>query len=247
MDMSQPGRSVRGDHGRRTARGGQRARAGRPRGSTRERILDVALELFNEQGYEKTSLREIAQRLGVTKAALYYHFERKEDILLELHLRLHALGRDVFERLGDLQDAEGFVDAWSGLLDQFIDQVVSNRELIRLHERNRNAFEQLEQSERHEEQHGDIEQQLRRFLSSSAIPLAQRVRMACSIGAVMGAMIGAGDVFADVPITELTGLVRDALRDLMGSKDPASPATATRRRPSRSARSRDQRRDAPLR
>ena len=32
---------------------------------------------------------EIAERLGVTKAALYYHFERKEDILLELHLRLH--------------------------------------------------------------------------------------------------------------------------------------------------------------
>ena len=58
----------------------------------RERILDVSLELFNEQGYDKTSLREIAERLDVTKAALYYHFERKEDILLELHLRLHALG-----------------------------------------------------------------------------------------------------------------------------------------------------------
>jgi AcrR family transcriptional regulator len=244
--MSQPGRSVRDDHGGRTARGGERSRAGRPRGSTRERILDIALELFNEQGYEKTSLREIAQRLGVTKAALYYHFERKEDILLELHLRLHALGRDVFEQLGTLQDSEGSVDAWSGLLDQFLNQVVSNRELIRLHERNRNAFEQLERSEHHEEQHGDIEQQLRRFLSSSAIPLAQRVRMACSIGAVMGAMIGAGDVFGDVSITELTGLVRDALRDLMGSKDPVPPATAARR-PSRSARSRDQRRDAPLR
>ena len=61
-------------------------------GSTRERILDIALELFTEQGYDKTSLRDIAERLGTTKAALYYHFERKEDILLELHLRLHALG-----------------------------------------------------------------------------------------------------------------------------------------------------------
>src|ERR1700744_816925 len=67
-------------------------RGGRPRGSTRERILDIALELFNENGYDKTSLREIADHLGVTKAALYYHFERKEDILLALHLRLHALG-----------------------------------------------------------------------------------------------------------------------------------------------------------
>src|ERR1700728_3155712 len=70
--------------------------------STRERILDIALELFNEKGYENTSLREIAERLGTTKAALYYHFERKQDILLELHLRLHALGEQVFGQLGEL-------------------------------------------------------------------------------------------------------------------------------------------------
>lgn len=49
--------------------------------STRERIQQVALDLFGEQGYEKTSLREIAERLEVTKAALYYHFKSKEEIL----------------------------------------------------------------------------------------------------------------------------------------------------------------------
>ena len=43
------------------------------RGDTRARIQQVALEMFAEQGYERTSLREIAERLGVTKAALYYH------------------------------------------------------------------------------------------------------------------------------------------------------------------------------
>jgi AcrR family transcriptional regulator len=48
---------------------------------TRQRALDVALELFAEQGYEKTSLREIAERLDVTKAALYYHFASKEALL----------------------------------------------------------------------------------------------------------------------------------------------------------------------
>ncbi|MFF0151452.1 TetR/AcrR family transcriptional regulator [Micromonospora sp. NPDC005203] len=50
-------------------------------GGTRERIKAVALELFTEQGYEKTSLREIAERLNVTKAALYYHFKSKDDIV----------------------------------------------------------------------------------------------------------------------------------------------------------------------
>ncbi|MDH6702687.1 TetR/AcrR family transcriptional regulator [Streptomyces griseoviridis] len=54
------------------------------RGNTRQRIQDVALELFAEQGYEKTSLREIAERLDVTKAALYYHFKTKEEILVSI-------------------------------------------------------------------------------------------------------------------------------------------------------------------
>ncbi|GHD96386.1 TetR/AcrR family transcriptional regulator [Streptomyces naganishii] len=54
------------------------------RGNTRQRIQDVALELFAEQGYEKTSLREIAERLDVTKAALYYHFKTKEEIIVSL-------------------------------------------------------------------------------------------------------------------------------------------------------------------
>lgn len=54
------------------------------REDTRTKIQDVALELFIEQGYEATSLREIAERLGVTKAALYYHFKTKDDIVLSL-------------------------------------------------------------------------------------------------------------------------------------------------------------------
>jgi len=54
------------------------------RTDTRRRIQDVALKLFAEQGYEKTSLREIAERLDVTKAALYYHFKTKEDILISI-------------------------------------------------------------------------------------------------------------------------------------------------------------------
>src|SRR6204780_3534769 len=52
-----------------------------PRTDTRSRVQKVALELFAEHGYEKTSLREIAERLGGTKAALYYHFKSKEDIV----------------------------------------------------------------------------------------------------------------------------------------------------------------------
>ena len=53
-------------------------------GTMRERIREVALELFTERGYDGTSVREIAEQLGVSKAALYYHFKSKEAILLDL-------------------------------------------------------------------------------------------------------------------------------------------------------------------
>jgi AcrR family transcriptional regulator len=51
------------------------------RTDTRDRILSVGLRLFAEQGYANTSLREIAEELGVTKAALYFHYKTKEEII----------------------------------------------------------------------------------------------------------------------------------------------------------------------
>lgn len=60
----------------------------RRRTDTRSRVRSVAMELFTEQGYDKTSMREIAERLGVTKAALYYHFQTKQDIVTDLFASL---------------------------------------------------------------------------------------------------------------------------------------------------------------
>src|SRR5262252_8627816 len=67
----------------------------RSRGDTRARIQQVAIELFTEHGYEGTSLREIAERLDVTKAALYYHFRSKEDII-------ESLVQDFHEQMDEL-------------------------------------------------------------------------------------------------------------------------------------------------
>ena len=60
------------------------ARARSPVSATRTRILDVALELFSEHGFDGTTLQQIADRLGFTKAALYYHFRSKDDLLRAL-------------------------------------------------------------------------------------------------------------------------------------------------------------------
>jgi AcrR family transcriptional regulator len=48
---------------------------------TRDRIRQEAVALFTERGYATTSLREIADRVGITKASLYYHYPSKQDLL----------------------------------------------------------------------------------------------------------------------------------------------------------------------
>lgn len=194
-----------------------RASTRRPRGEMRERILDVALELFNEQGYDKTSLREIADRLGVTKAALYYHFERKEDILLELHLRLHELGRGILEQLDALEDERDAFRAWPELIDRFIDGLLANRDLFVLHQRNRTAMEQLIDNERHRQENEDIEQRFRRFLTSANLPLRERVRMIASIASVFAALVGGADLFGgDADQETVVAETRAVVRDLLG-------------------------------
>lgn len=74
-----------------------RPRRGRP-GYDREQVLAVAVQLFNEQGYDATSVADVAARLGLTKSALYHHFASKEELLrLALDAALDAL-EDVLDR-----------------------------------------------------------------------------------------------------------------------------------------------------
>ena len=58
------------------------------RTETRDRINEVALEVFIERGYDGSTLREIADRLGVTRPALYYHVKNKEELLTGIHQEL---------------------------------------------------------------------------------------------------------------------------------------------------------------
>jgi len=181
--------------------------------STRERILDIALELFTDQGYERTSLRQIAERLGFSKAAIYYHFASKDDILMTLHLRLHEFGKSA---LSAFDETDWSPATWTALLDQFIDQLLEHRALFILHERNRAALEELHR-ERHDAEHDDMEASFQKVLANPGVAVGDRVRMACAFGAVMGTAVLTGNAFAEVPSPELGGMLREAVRDLMGS------------------------------
>src|SRR5580658_8958392 len=127
---------------------------------TRERILDVALELFTSQGFDKTALRDIADRLGITKAALYYYFERKDDILLELHLRLHAVGTQVADELEAIEDGPARVEAWPRALHRVVAYMAANPELVLLHRRNPSAMEALHRSERNRLENDEFDARL---------------------------------------------------------------------------------------
>ncbi len=199
-------------------------------GNTRQRILDIALDLFINQGYDATSIRQIAERLGFSKASIYYHFASKQDILMALHFQLHELGRDA---LGTVQVPATSTEAWMALLDQLINQVLEHHDLFILQERNRNAISLLHQ-ERHVSEHDLLEDWVHAALSDQQIGLRDRVRMACAFRAVMGLLDLVGDVFAEVPSQVLAALLREAATDLMTPE----PVRATRlRAPSPAKRS----------
>ena len=63
------------------------------RGNTKQEILEASLELFSVQGFEATSISQIADAVGIRKASLYSHFESKQAIL-------DALVKDILEQYG---------------------------------------------------------------------------------------------------------------------------------------------------
>lgn len=95
----------------------------------RREILTAALRLFRKQGFDRTSLREIADDRHLSKSGLYHHFSAKDQILLELVSpllkRVEALLDEVPSELPDLADRER-------LLATYLDIVVEYRGVISL-------------------------------------------------------------------------------------------------------------------
>jgi len=179
--------------------------------STRGRILDVALDLFTDQGFDGTSIREIAGRLRISKPAIYHHFASKEEILLALHMRQHELGRAALARLTGQTITP---DIWGSALNDLLDQMAGQRKLFLMHQRNQAALEKLHRKD-HDDEHNDFQQQLAQALADPSLSLRDRIRMACALGAVFGGMFMAGDAFDNVSSAELACLVQDAVRDLL--------------------------------
>jgi AcrR family transcriptional regulator len=91
---------------------------------TRQQILDTAQRLFAELGYDATSLQMIADEMGLTKAAVYYHFRAKSDIL-------HAAMQPGIQRLEVLLDEAAGIRGRRArtehLVNGLVDFLVQNR------------------------------------------------------------------------------------------------------------------------
>ena len=197
---------------------------------TRERILDTALDLFIEQGYDKTSLREIAERVGVTKAALYYHFASKDQIFRTLVQPL----LDMQNRAMELLETRPSLADWTNGLTALIEWALPQRKMFELLENNQSALQALSQEMARDagyiDAHRAMHERVDEVLSDKATPLADRVRMAGAIGFLMGVFgLAAGRAFFDVPSEELKPVLVDALRDILraGASESVLPAPPT--------------------
>lgn len=187
----------------------------KPANSLKERILDLAVDLFVRQGYAETSMREIAEGLGVSKAALYYHYESKQDILLALHMRMHELTKR--DLLPVLQTTSSDSNTWKAALDQIIEIAVANRRLLEAHLRNAKAIGELHAPEGHTK-HGtadfEVELRLRSFLGDPSIAPDQRVRRIASLGAVASVILGSA-MLSDISDESLKQMLRNVVDDVL--------------------------------
>jgi AcrR family transcriptional regulator len=176
---------------------------------TRDRILAVATELFSEQGYDATSLRQIADRLGFTKAALYYHFQSKEQILAAL---LEPADELLTEFVSRLESAEG-IEGWAEALSWVIDQMSDYMDLFLLMERNRALLETrlLESMVEHQQ----IHQRIDKAVLAATPDLRDQVRMFAALGAVTGFDDWAPTLMIEGPHDEMRAELKATVRDIL--------------------------------
>ncbi|HET8930111.1 MAG TPA: helix-turn-helix domain-containing protein [Acidimicrobiales bacterium] len=150
---------------------------------TRSQILEVARELFVTRGFAATTTRELAERLGFTKAALYYHFHTKDDLLA-------ALAEPMIDRMHALVDGTtptAEPELRASWLATYIDTMFEYRDLIGVFHQDPSA-----KQGRVADEFAVVFEGMLRLLSGEAEPdAAARTRARATLSAVMGGLVHA--------------------------------------------------------
>jgi len=192
--------------------------AGQRRGAdTKAEIRKVAIELFTERGYEATSLREIAERLGITKAALYYHYSSKESIV-----------RSIFEAHLEALDE---LTAWAReqppgpeLRARAVDRMVdlgtgSGMAVMRFAMANQHVIRELHDEKGRENAFGKMNE-LFDILTGPDAPIAEVLRVRAALLSVNLVLMSSRGL--DASEAEITAAARDIAHTLIGSGKPAA-------------------------
>jgi AcrR family transcriptional regulator len=147
-----------------------------PAGGTRALILQTAQRLFEERGYDATSLREIAEAVGMTKAAVYYHYPAKEHLLVELTRPMLDAMSDMVTRLRDAGAGGDPRAALESYLDLFVEHL---------------PFVHLLSRDPATQNHPDVGQRIRtlaeavqRLITGAEASDERIVRTACAMGVI---------------------------------------------------------------
>ena len=91
----------------------------------RDRMLKAAAYCFNQKGYSGTSLKDVADILGLTDAALYYYVRNKEELVYLCYVRAAEIGREAMDRA--IADADSGFDQVHTYIRYHIEYMVDDR------------------------------------------------------------------------------------------------------------------------
>lgn len=95
---------------------------------TRERILDAALRLFREKGFDETTMRDVATAAGVATGAAYYYFRSKQDLIMGFYVRTAEASRDVLPE--QIEASKDLRKRLRAIIEHKFDQFDEHRRLM---------------------------------------------------------------------------------------------------------------------
>ncbi|MEV4467973.1 helix-turn-helix domain-containing protein [Nonomuraea sp. NPDC049504] len=168
---------------------------------TKARIQAVARELFVEQGVQNTSLRQISERLGITKPALYYHFSSRDDLVRSIVApMIEDMERFVRDRAPGLQPRE--------LLDAYFAMVWRHRDVIVMMVRELATLGQLDLGTRMFE----WRRELIVMLMGADLTQVQHIRATVALGGLSDCAVE----YAHLPLEEVKPAAVEAAAAVLG-------------------------------
>ncbi|MGW6687214.1 TetR family transcriptional regulator [Streptomyces sp. NPDC054961] len=176
---------------------------------TRGQILRVSMELFEAHGFHDTSLREIAERVGVSKPAVLYHFPGKADILAAL---VEPMLRDVTAALARAAAAGPAGERWAAI-EGVLDVWLKHRHLLRL---------DLPDTAPVTPGLRDALLRASTLVAGADPGFTERVRAAQAVAMLSDPVV----LFADAPVPVLRAAVLDGVRRLLDGGAESAPGSS---------------------